>query len=327
MALMTYREAIRQALREELQHDERVFLLGEDIAEFGGSMKVTLGLFDEFGPRRIRNTPISEMAILGATVGSAATGLRPIAEIMYSDFFPMAMDPIINQAAKMRYMFGGKLTIPLVVRAPMGGRRSAAAQHSQCLEAWFMHIPGIKVVMPSNAYDAKGLLKTAIRDPNPVIFFENKMLYNEKGEVPEEPYFVPFGMAKVVREGTDVTVVALSDMVQYSLAAAEELARQGISVEVIDPCTLTPLDTDTLVQSVQKTGRLVVAHEANLTGGVGAEIASQVAYQAFDYLLAPVERVAAKDSPVPFNPRLEKEVLPDDRDVVAAANRVMVYGS
>ena len=327
MALMTYREAIRQALREELQHDERVFLLGEDIAEFGGSMKVTLGLFDEFGPRRIRNTPISEMAILGATVGSAATGLRPIAEIMYSDFFPMAMDPIINQAAKMRYMFGGKLTIPLVVRAPMGGRRSAAAQHSQCLEAWFMHIPGIKVVMPSNAYDAKGLLKTAIRDPNPVIFFENKMLYNEKGEVPEEPYFVPFGMAKVVREGTDVTVVALSDMVQYSLAAAEELARQGISVEVIDPCTLTPLDTDTLVQSVQKTGRLVVAHEANLTGGVGAEIASQVAYQAFDYLLAPVERVAAKDSPVPFNPRLEKEVLPDDRDIVAAVSRVVEYGS
>lgn len=327
MAQMTYREAIRQALREELQHDERVFLLGEDIAEFGGSMKVTLGLFDEFGPRRIRNTPISEMAILGTTVGSAATGLRPIAEIMYSDFFPMAMDPIINQAAKMRYMFGGKLTIPLVVRAPMGGRRSAAAQHSQCLEAWFMHIPGIMIAMPSSPYDAKGLLKTAIRNPNPVIFFENKMLYNEKSEVPEEPYFVPFGQANIIREGEDVTIVALSDMVQYALKAADQLAGQGISAEVIDPRTLAPLDIVTIVQSVQKTGRLVVAHEANLTCGVGAEIASRVAYQAFDYLLAPIERVAAKDSPVPFNPRLEKEVLPDDRDVVAAVSRVVEYGS
>lgn len=327
MALMTYREAIRQALREELQHDERVYLLGEDIAEFGGSMKVTLGLLDEFGPRRIRNTPISEMAILGATVGSAATGLRPIAEIMYSDFFAMAMDPIINQAAKMRYMFGGKLTIPLVVRAPMGGRRSAAAQHSQCLEAWFMHIPGIMIAMPSSPYDAKGLLKTAIRNPNPVIFFENKMLYNEKGEVPEEPYFVPFGQSNIVRGGEDVTIVALSDMVPYALKAADKLAGQGISAEVIDPRTLAPLDIVPMVQSVQKTGRLIVAHEANLTGGVGAEIASQIAYQAFDYLLAPIERVAAKDSPVPFNPRLEKEVLPDDRDVVAAVNRVMEYGS
>jgi pyruvate/2-oxoglutarate/acetoin dehydrogenase E1 component len=327
MALMTYREAIRQALREELQHDERVFLLGEDIAEFGGSMKVTLGLLDEFGPRRIRNTPISEMAILGATVGSAATGLRPIAEIMYSDFFAMAMDPIINQAAKMRYMFGGKLTIPLVVRAPMGGRRSAAAQHSQCLEAWFMHIPGIMIAMPSSPYDAKGLLKTAIRNPNPVIFFENKMLYNEKGEVPEEPYFVPFGQANIIRDGEDVTIVALSDMVPYALKAAEQLDGQGISAEVIDPRTLAPLDIVPMVQSVQKTGRLIVAHEANLTGGVGAEIASQIAYQAFDYLLAPIERVAAKDSPVPFNPRLEKEVLPDDQDVVAAVNRVMEYGS
>jgi len=327
MALMTYREAIRQALREELQHDERVFLLGEDIAEFGGSMKVTLGLLDEFGPRRIRNTPISEMAILGATVGSAATGLRPIAEIMYSDFFAMAMDPIINQAAKMRYMFGGKMTIPLVVRAPMGGRRSAAAQHSQCLEAWFMHIPGIMIAMPSSPYDAKGLLKTAIRNLNPVIFFENKMLYNEKGEVPEEPYFVPFGQANIIRDGEDVTIVALSDMVPYALKAAEQLDGQGISAEVIDPRTLAPLDIVPMVQSVQKTGRLIVAHEANLTGGVGAEIASQIAYQAFDYLLAPIERVAAKDSPVPFNPRLEKEVLPDDRDVVTAVNRVMEYGS
>jgi len=325
MVQMTYREAIRQALREELQNDEHVFLIGEDIAEFGGSMKVTLGLLDEFGPKRVRNTPISEMAILGAAVGAAATGLRPIAEIMYSDFFPMAMDPIINQAAKMRYMFGGKLSIPLTVRAPMGGRRSAAAQHSQCLEAWFMHIPGIKIAMPSNAYDAKGLLKTAVRDPNPVIFFENKMLYNEKGELPEEPYFVPFGKANVVQAGEDITVVALSDLVDFAVKASEKLADEGISVEIIDPRTLAPLDTDTIVNSVAKTGRLVIAHEANLTGGVGGEIASQVAYRAFDYLLAPIERVGAKDSPIPFNPMLEREVLPDDQDILDAVHRLMDY--
>jgi len=326
MVQMTYREAIRQALREEMQSDERVFLIGEDIAEFGGSLKVTLGLLDEFGPKRVRNTPISEMAVLGAAVGSAATGLRPIAEIMYSDFFAMAMDPVINQAAKMRYMFGGKLSVPLTIRAPLGGRRSAAAHHSQCLEAWFMHIPGIKIAMPSNPYDAKGLLKTAVRDPNPVIFFENKMLYNVKGEVPEGPYFIPFGQARVAREGTDITVVALSDMVDYALKAADQLTVEGISVEVIDPRTLAPLDVETMVNSVKKTGRLVVVHEANLTGGVSGEIASRIAYSAFDYLSAPVERVGAKDSPVPFSPILEREVLPDDTDIVEAVRRAMNYG-
>ena len=325
MALITYREAVRMALREELLNDERVFLIGEDIAEFGGSLKVTLGLIDEFGPKRIRNTPISEMAILGAAVGSAATGLRPVAEVMYSDFFGMAMDQVVNQAAKMRYMFGGKLTIPLTIRSPLGGRRSAAAHHSQCLEAWFMHIPGIKVAMPANAYDAKGLLKTAIRDPNPTIVFENKMLYNVKGEVPDEPYFVPWGQANVVRQGEDVTVVALSDMVDYSLKAAEAAAAEGISVEVIDPRTIAPLDIDTIVKSVKKTGKLVVAHEANLTGGVGAEIAAQASYRAFDYLQAPIERVAAKDSPIPFAPVLERAILPDDRDVLDAIHRVMDY--
>ncbi len=326
MAELTYREAIRQALREELQHDERVFLLGEDIAEFGGSLKVTLGLLDEFGPRRIRNTPISEMAILGCAVGSAATGLRPVAEIMYSDFFGMAMDQVVNQAAKMRYMFGGKLEIPMTIRAPMGGRRSAAAQHSQCLEAWFMHIPGIKLVMPSNPYDAKGLMKTAIRDPNPTIVFENKMLYNVKGEVPDEPYFVPFGKANVVRTGTDVTIVALSDMVDFSLKAAHELEKEGVSVEIIDPRTLVPLDLDTILASVKKTGRLVIAHEANRTGGVGGEIAAQVGNRAFDYLQAPIERVGAKDAPIPFAPTLEREILPDDRDVYQAVVRAMDYG-
>jgi pyruvate/2-oxoglutarate/acetoin dehydrogenase E1 component len=327
MALITYREAVKQALREELQNDERVFMLGEDIAEFGGTFKVSLGLLDEFGPKRIRNTPLSESAILGAAVGAAATGLRPIAEIMYSDFFAVALDQVVNQAAKMRYMFGGKLSLPLTVRTAMGGRRSAAAQHSQCLEAWFMHIPGLKIAMPSNAYDAKGLLKTAVRDPNPTIIFENKMLYNTKGEVPEEPYFVAWGQANIVRKGTDVTVVALSDMVDFSLKAAERLADEGISLEVIDPRTLVPLDIETIVGSVQKTGRLVIAHEACVTGGVGAEIAAQVGYRALDYLAAPIERVGAKDSPIPFSPILEREILPDDQDVVDAVYRAMDYSA
>jgi pyruvate dehydrogenase E1 component beta subunit len=325
MTRITYREAVKQAIREELQNDECVFMMGEDIAEFGGTFKVSLGLLEEFGPKRIRNTPISEMAILGAGVGAAATGLRPIAEIMYSDFFTVAMDQIVNQAAKMRYMFGGKLSLPLTIRTAMGGRRSAAAQHSQCLEAWTMHIPGLKIALPSNAYDAKGLLKAAVRDPNPTIIYENKMLYNEEGEVPDEPYFVPWGQAQVVREGTDVTVVALSDMVDFSLKAADKLTAEGISLEIIDPRTLAPLDIDTILTSVQKTGRLVVAHEAMVTGGVGAEIAAQVGYHALDYLEAPIERVGAKDSPIPFSPILEQEILPDDGDLVEAVYRSMDY--
>jgi pyruvate dehydrogenase E1 component beta subunit len=325
MTQITYREAIRQALREELNHDERVFLIGEDIAEFGGSLKVTLGLIDEYGPKRIRNTPISEATIMGAAIGVATTGLRPVAEIMYSDFITIALDQIVNQAAKMRYMFGGKLSVPLTIRTPMGGRRSAAAHHSQCLEAWLLHVPGIKIAMPSNPYDAKGLLKTAVRDPNTTIFYENKMLYNEKGEVPDKPYFVPFGESKVVLNGDDITIVALSDMVDYSLKAVEQLAEEGISVEVIDPRTIAPLDIDTIVRSVQKTGRLVIAHEANVTGGAGAEIASQAAYHAFDYLRAPIERVGAKDSPIPFSPILEQEILPDDRDIIDAVHRIISY--
>ena len=284
-------------------------------------------LLEEFGPRRIRNTPLSETAILGAAVGSAATGLRPIAEIMYSDFLTVALDQVVNQAAKMRFMFGGKISMPLTIRTTMGGRRAAAAQHSQCLESWFMHIPGLKIALPSCAYDAKGLLKSAVRDPNPTIIFENKMLYNEKWDVPEDPFFVPWGQANIVREGTDVTVVAISDMVGFSLKAADTLADEGISVEVIDPRTLMPFDIDTIVQSVQKTGRLVVAHEACVTGGVGGEIGSQVAYRAFDYLAAPVERVGAKDSPIPFAPILEREILPDDQDVVEAVYRVMDYSA
>lgn len=327
MAELTYREAIKQALREELHNDERVFMLGEDIAEFGGTFKVSLGLLEEFGPKRIRNTPLSESAILGAAVGAAATGLKPIAEIMYSDFFAVALDQVVNQAAKMRYMFGGKISLPLTIRTAMGGRRSAAAQHSQCLEAWFMHIPGLKIALPSNPYDAKGLLKTAVRDPNPTLIFENKMLYNTKGEVPEEPYVVPWGQANIVRTGTDVTVVALSDMVDFALKAADKLAQEGLSLEVIDPRTLAPLDIETITASVRKTGRLVIAHEACVTGGVGAEIASQVAYRALDYLAAPIERVGAKDSPIPFSPILEQEILPDDQDVINAVYRTMDYAA
>ena len=327
MTEITYREAVKQALREELHNDERVFVLGEDIAEFGGTFKVSLGLLEEFGPKRIRNTPLSETAILGAAVGAAATGLRPIAEIMYSDFFAVALDQVVNQAAKMRYMFGGKISLPLTIRTTMGGRRSAAAQHSQCLEAWFMHIPGLKIALPSNPYDAKGLLKSAVRDPNPTLIFENKMLYNTKGQVPEEPYLVPWGQANIAHAGRDVTVVALSDMVDFALKAASRLEAEGVSVEVIDPRTLAPLDMETILGSVRKTGRLVVAHEACVTGGVGAEIASQVAYKALDYLAAPIERVGAKDSPIPFSPILEREILPDDQDIVDAVYRAMDYAA
>jgi pyruvate dehydrogenase E1 component beta subunit len=323
--IMTYREAVRQALREELRCDERVFLLGEDIAEFGGSFKVTLGLLEEFGPKRIMNTPLSETAILGAAVGAAATGLIPVAEIMYMDFFAVAMDPVVNQAAKMRFMFGGKLSLPLTIRAPLGGRRSAAAQHSQCLEAWFFHIPGIKIAMPSCAADAKGLLKTAIREPNPVLFLENKMLYNEKGAVPDGEYLIPLGQANILQEGKDITLVALSDMVTYAQKACAVLAEEGISVELIDPRTIAPLDMEAICTSVRKTGRLVIAHEANLTGGVGAEIAARVTKECFDYLQAPIERVAAKDSPVPFAPLLESEVLPDDRHILAAVREAVQY--
>jgi len=242
---------------------------------------------------------------------------------MYCDFVTIAMDQLVNQAAKMRYMYGARLSMPLTVRIPMGGRRSAAAQHSQCLEAWLAHVPGLKVALPSNAYDAKGLLKWAVRDPNPTILFENKMLYNTPGEVPDDPYLVPWGKANTVRQGSDVTVVATSDMVAYSLKAATELESEGISVEVIDPRTLVPLDIETIVESVKRTQRLVIAHEACVTGGFGGEIAAQVGYDAFEYLDAPIERVGAMNTPIPFAPILEKHVLPDDSDVVEAVRRTL----
>lgn len=325
MREITYREAVREALAEEMRRDQRVFLLGEDIADpFGGSYKVTLGLTEEFGPERVRNTPLSEAAIAGAALGAALTGMRPVAEIMYVDFITLAMDQIVNQAAKIRYMSGGQTAVPLVIRTQGGPGRSSAAQHAQSLEAWFVHVPGLFVVMPSTPYDAKGLLKSAIRDDNPVIFIEQKLLYNQEGPVPEEPYTIPLGQADVKRAGEHVTIVATSMALWRALEAAEELADMGISAEVVDPRTLFPLDVDTIVESVKKTGRLVIAHEAVERGGFGAEVAAQVGALAFDYLDAPIQRVAAPPVPVPFAPVLENRVMIHAADIVSAVQNLFV---
>jgi pyruvate/2-oxoglutarate/acetoin dehydrogenase E1 component len=323
MRQISYRQALQEGLREEMQHDESVFLLGEDIAEFGGSYKVTAGLLEEFGPERVRNTPISEAAIVGAALGAALVGMRPVAELMYIDFSAIAMDQIVNQAAKVRYMFGGKARASLVIRTQGGAGRSSAAQHAQSLEAWFVHIPGLKVVQPSTPYDAKGLLKTAIRDDNPVMFIEHKLLYPVQGPVPEEEYLIPLGQADIKRAGNDVTVVATSRMVHRALAAAEQLASEGIDVEVVDPRTLNPLDEDTLLNSVRKTQRLVIVHEAYERGGIGAEIAALVASKAVDSLDAPIERVAGLNTPMPFSPKLENYVVPSEERIISGIKRVL----
>ena len=318
MRQISYAQAIREALREEMRRDSAVFVFGEDVGIMGGVFGVTGDLVQEFGEMRVRDTPISESAIVGCAVGAALTGMRPVAELMNIDFIGVGMDQVANQAAKMRYMFGGKARLPMVIRAPEGAGRSAAAQHSQCLEAWFLHVPGILVAMPATPYDAKGLLKTAIRGEDPVLFVEHKFLYRVLGPVPEEEYTVPLGAAAVRRQGTDVTVVALSIMVSKALTVAEQLAKEGISVEVIDPRTLKPLDMETIRASVEKTHRAVVVHEACKTGGPGAEIAALIMEQAFDYLDAPVSRVASWDTPVPFSPVLEQEVVPDEARIAAA---------
>ena len=322
---LTYAEALNEALREEMRRDERVFVMGEDVAVWGGGgiFGVTKELVEEFGPERIRDTPISEEIIAAAAIGAAATGTRPVAEIMYVDFIGLAMEPIVNQAAKMRYMFGGKIKLPVVIRAQQGGGRGNAAQHSQSLEAWFAHIPGLKVAVPSTPADAKGLLKTAIRDDNPVIFLEHKVLYFTKGEVPEEEYTVPFGKADVKRPGGDVTVVGIQTQVLEALKAADELAKEGIDVEVIDPRTVSPLDVDTIVESVKKTGRLVVSHQAYEQSGIGGEIVARVVDAAFDYLDAPPQRVCGKNVPVPYAESLERAALPYHQDIVAAIRRVL----
>jgi len=316
MAMKTYLQALNDALRQEMERDPDVFILGEDVGQFGGCFGVTQGLFEQFGEQRVRDTPITESAIIGAATGAAAAGLRPVCEIMFVDFIGVCLDQLFNQAAKMRYMFGGKAKIPMVLRAPQGAGIGAAAQHSQSLEAWFMHMPGVKVAMPSTPEDAKGLLISAIRDDNPVIFLEHKMLYGIEGEVPDEAVAMPFGKAAVRREGQDVTIVATSKMVHTALEAAETLAADGISAEVIDPRTISPLDATTIVESVKKTHGLVIAHEAVKTGGVGAEIAAQMAEAAFDYLDAPIARIGAPFTPVPFSIPLEQAFIPSAADIV-----------
>ncbi len=322
MAKKTYLQALNDALRQEMERDENVFIIGEDVGQFGGCFGVTQGLFDTFGENRVMDTPITESVIVGAAAGAAASGLRPVAELMFVDFIGVSLDQLFNQAAKMRFMFGGKATVPMVLRMPQGAGIGAAAQHSQSLEAWFMHIPGIKVMIPSTPYDAKGMLISAIRDDNPVAFLEHKLLYGVDGEVPDEPYTIDFGKADIKREGTDVTVVATSLMVHTALAAAEKLEKDGISVEVVDPRCLQPLDTETIIASVQKTHALVVAHEAVGFAGPGAEIAAMVAEQALDYLDAPIKRVAAPFAPVPFSPPLEQAYIPSADDIIAAVKSI-----
>jgi pyruvate dehydrogenase E1 component beta subunit len=321
---ITYRDALREALREEMHRDRSVFLLGEDIGRYwGGAFKVTDGLAQEFGDERVRDTPISESAIVGAAVGAAITGMRPVAEIMFGDLTALAMDQIANQAAKIRYMFGGQAKCPIVVRTPFGAGVNIASHHSQSLEAWFMHVPGMYVAVPSTPYDAKGLLKTAIRGENPVFFCEHKLLYPVQGDVPEDEYLIPFGVADVKREGSDVTVVATSYMVHKALKAAESLEKDGVSVEVVDPRTLTPLDRETISNSVKKTGKIVIVSEDCKTAGVSAEIAATIAEKALDYLDAPIKRVTAPDTPIPFSPPLEQFIIPNEQSIIRAVKEVV----
>jgi 2-oxoisovalerate dehydrogenase E1 component len=315
---VTMAEALNEALHQEMERDDRVFVIGEDVGLIGGIFQVTKGLRDRFGEGRVRDTPISEPTFLGAGVGAAITGLRPIVEIQIWDFIAMTMDQIVNQAAKFRFMLGGKPTVPVVIRGPQGGGIRLAAQHSQSLEAWFIHVPGLVVVAPSNPYDAKGLLAAAIREDNPVIFLEHKALYGMKGFVPTEPYLLPIGKASIKREGSHVTVVATQAMVSRVLAAAEELAKDGISLEVIDPRTLVPLDEATILGSVRKTNRLVIVHEAVKRGGFGAELAALVSEKAIDDLDAPIVRVAARAVPMPYNDNLERATIPNRQEIVAA---------
>ena len=323
MRTITYRDAVREALREEMERDPAVFLIGEELGTYGGAYAVTRGLLAEFGPERIWDTPISEAVIAGAAAGAAVAGTRPVAEIMYVDFLTHCMDQLVNQAAKMCYMFGGGVRVPMVVRTQGGGGKENAAQHSQSLEAWLVHVPGLRVVMPGTPADAKGLLKSAIRCDDPVVFIEHKLLYNSKGDVPDGDYTIPLGVADVKRAGTDVTVVCYSRMTEFALAAAELLAQEGVDVEVVDPRTLNPLDMRTIVASVEKTGRVVVCHEACKTGGVGGEIAAQIVEHAFYYLDGPIVRVAAKDVPIPNVQLLELMALPQVDDIVAGVRQCL----
>jgi acetoin:2,6-dichlorophenolindophenol oxidoreductase subunit beta len=319
----TLAQAINDTLREEMDRDETVLVLGEDVASYGGVYKLTHGLLERFGPERVLDTPISEAGIVGVAVGAALTGRRPVVEVMFGDFLTLAMDQLVNQAAKAHYMSGGTLRVPLVIRTTMGAGRRLAAQHSQSLHAWFAHVPGLKVVLPATPADARGLLKSAIRSDDPVLFFEDKLMYRERGLVPVEEYVTPLGVAEVKRVGTDVTVVATSRMVGVALAAADQVAQEGVSIEVVDPRTLTPLDEETIVESVQKTSRCVIVDGGHLRFGVAAEIAAVVARRAFEYLDAPVERVCALDVPIPFSPTLEDETMPSAEKVSSCVRELV----
>jgi len=323
VAKITYREALRQALREEMQRDPSVFLLGEDIAQFGGAYKVTQGLYDEFGPERVKDTPISEEAIVGAGIGAAMVGLRPVAEIMTINFILVAIDQIINNAAKISYMFGGQVCVPVVIRTPQGAGHQLGAQHSQNFDVYFAYVPGLKVVCPATPADAKGMLKTAIRDNNPVLFIENLALYNTVGEVPEEEYLVPFGKARIAREGRDITIVAHSRMVLTAMEAADKLAKEGIEAEVVDLRTLRPLDIQTPAESVRKTTRAIVVGEDWRSYGVSAEIAATLQEEAFDYLDAPIARVNTAGIPMPYSKPLESAALPHADKIVATAKAML----
>jgi pyruvate dehydrogenase E1 component beta subunit len=316
-------DALNTTIDQIMEEDPSVLLFGEDVGQHGGTFQVYRGLWEKYGDRRVRNTPISEAAIIGTAIGTACTGLKPIAEIMFCDFLYCGMDQVVNQMAKMKYMYGGKAVLPIVVRASYGGGRSSAAQHSQSNEAMFMHVAGLKIVVPSNPYDAKGLLVSAIEDQNPVLFFEHHSLYDITGEVPEEKYSIPLGVADIKREGDDLTIVATGIMVNRALEAAEELSGEGISAEVIDPRTLSPLDKETILKSVQKTNRALIVHEAQKTAGAGAEIAAVIAEEAFDYLDTPIRRLCAKDTPIPFAPILENFVIPQVSDIVEEARSIL----
>jgi pyruvate/2-oxoglutarate/acetoin dehydrogenase E1 component len=323
MRQLTFREAIVEALAEEMERDPSVFLLGENIAVGGGVYRGTEGLLEKFGTERVMDMPISESGFVGAAVGAALLGTRPVVDLMFSDFLALAMDQIVNNAAKMRYMYDGKARVPLVIRAFFGAGTRIGCSHSQSLEAWFVHCPGVKVVMPSTPADTKGLLKTAIRDDDPVIFFEHRLLYSLRGPVPEGEHLIPLGKADIKRKGSDVTIVATGRTVHTALAAATELSREGIEAEVLDPRSLVPLDHETLNDSVKKTGRLVIVHEACVTGGFGAEIAAVVAKEAFGYLDAPIERIGAPDIPVPCSPTLEDAYIPKKEDIISTVQKMV----
>ncbi len=316
MREITFADALIEALTEEMRHDERVFIMGEDVGRFGMIYLARPQLWEEFGDERVRDTPISENAIVGFALGAAITGMRPVADIMFCDLMAVAMDQIVNQAAKVRYMFGGDIKVPLVIHSSLGGMRCAAAQHSQSLESWFTHVPGLKVAIPSTPSDAKGLLKAAIRDDNPVLFFGHQQLMHMKGPVPEEETLIPFGMADIKREGRDVTVVTYSMMVHKALEAGEELEKQDIHIEVIDLRTLNPWDKKAILKSVEKTGRLLIVHQATTTSGFGAEIAATVAREGFEFLIAPIRRLGGLDVPVPFSPELENFVVPNEQKII-----------